>query len=211
MTLVEMLIAMAVLGILVPIFVTSLISVQTRVSRQTDRSLTNDQARLAVQELDREIRSGNLLYDPKDETPAYMSLRVYTQTNATTRTPGNRCVQWRIVGGQLQRRDWSITWRTDDIVSPWRVVADHLVNQNVSPVVPVFQLDPDPAKGYTCVANCSDSNQSNDRFAGRSLVVTLLVNQNPSAGADVRIQSTITGRNTQYGYPVSVCDDVPPL
>lgn len=210
MTLVEMLIAMAVLGIIVPIFLTSLISVQTRVGRQTDRSLTNDQARLAVEQLDREIRSGNLLYDPKDETPAYMSLRVYTQTNASTRTPGNRCVQWRIVGGQLQRRDWSITWRTDGVVSGWRVVADHLVNQTVSPAVPVFKLDPDPAKGYTCVANCSDPNPANRRYAGRSLVVTLLVNEDASSGQNVRLQSSITGRNTQYGYPVSVCDDIPP-
>jgi prepilin-type N-terminal cleavage/methylation domain-containing protein len=211
MTLLELMIAIALLGIVVPILVTTLVSVQTSVGREQDRSLTNDQARLAIEELDKEIRSGNLLYDPKDETPSYMSLRVYTQTNASTRTPGNRCVQWRIVNGELQRRDWSITWRTDGVVSPWRVVADHVVNQTVAPAVPAFQLDPDPSKGYSCVANCGDSAPGNDRYAGRALVVTLVVNQNAESGNDVRIQSTITGRNTQYGYPVSVCDDVPPV
>jgi type II secretory pathway component PulJ len=211
MTLLELMIAIALLGIVVPVLVTTLVSVQTGVGREQDRSLTNDQARLAIEQLDKEIRSGNLLYDPKDETPAYMSLRVYTQTNASTRTPGNRCVQWRIVNGELQRRDWSITWRTDGVVSPWRVVADHVVNATNTPAVPAFQLDADPSKGYTCAENCGDSDPGNDRHVGRSLVVTLVVNQNPESGSDVRLQSTITGRNTQYGYPVNVCHDVPPV
>jgi type II secretory pathway component PulJ len=211
MSLVEMMIAMALLGIVIPVFVTTLSSVQTRVGRQQDRSLTNDQARLAVEELDREIRSGNLLYDPRDESPAYMALRVYTQTNATTRSPGNRCVQWRIVNGQLQRRDWTTTWHSDGQVSGWRVVADHLVNQNVSPAVPLFQLDTDPAKGYTCVSNCTDPVLANRHYSGRSVVVTLVVNQNAEAGNDVRVQASITGRNTQYGYPTNVCTDVPPV
>lgn len=211
MTLVELMIAMALLGIIVPVMITTMASVQTRVGRQQDRSLTNDQVRLAVEELDREIRSGNLLYDPKDESPAYMALRIYTQTNATTRTPGNRCVQWRIVNGELQRRDWTTTWRTDAQVSQWRVVADHLVNQDVSPAVPAFQLDQDPAKGYTCVSNCSDPLPANRHYSGRTLIATLVVNQNPKAGENVRVQVSITGRNTQYGYPTNVCTDVPPV
>ncbi|MFN2589320.1 MAG: hypothetical protein ABR518_00925, partial [Actinomycetota bacterium] len=66
-------------------------------------------------------------------------------------------------------------------------------------------------KGYTCVANCSDSNVANRRYAGRAVVVTLVVNQNARAGQNVRVEATLTGRNTQYGYPVSVCDDVPPV
>jgi type II secretory pathway component PulJ len=211
MTLAELTVAMAILGVLIPVLVTILASVQTRVGRQQDRSLTNDQARLAVEELDREIRSGNLLYDPREETPSYMSLRIYTQTNATTRDPGNRCVQWRIVNGQLQRRDWTITWRTDAKVSAWRVVADHLVNGTVVPTVRAFQLDTDTSKGYTCVSNCSDPNLANRHYSGRSVVVTLVVNQNAASGKDVKVQASITGRNTEYGYPVNVCADVPPV
>ncbi len=210
MTLVEMAMVLVMLGLVVPIFVTTLGSVQTRVNRQQDRSLTNDDARLAIEELDREIRSGNLLYDPREESPAYMGLRIYTQTNATTRDPGNRCVQWRIVNGQLQRRDWTTTWRTDGKVSGWRVVAEHVVNTSLSPTVPVFKLDPDPEKGYTCVSNCSDPNVANRHYSGRSLIVTLVVNDDATSGSNVRVQASITGRNTQYGYPSNVCADVPP-
>ena len=67
-----------------------------------------------MQELDREIRSGNVLYDPANCPPppvdpsggptcdpaegitANMTLLIYTQTNANSRNPGNQCVQWRI-------------------------------------------------------------------------------------------------------------------
>lgn len=190
MSLAELMVGMLILGIIVPVLLTTLVSVQTRVGREQDRSLTNDQARLAVEELDREIRSGNLLYDPASETPPFMTLRIYTQTNATTRDPGNRCVQWRLQNGQLQRRDWSITWRTDGKVSSWRLVADHIVNQEVSPTVPAFVLD--------------------SNAAGRSVNVTLVVNQKASSGSNVRVETTVSGRNTQFGYPVNVCTDVPP-
>jgi type II secretory pathway pseudopilin PulG len=199
-TLVETLLAMSVMSIVIVAFSTVMTSVQTGVERQTGRSGSNDQARLAVEELDKEIRSGNLLYDPSLETGpvgsdivAGMSLRVYTQTNADTRDPGNRCVQWRITSNQqLQRRDWSINWRTDDIVSSWIIVAESVVNRTLSPPVSAFVLDPDPAKG------------------GRSMQVLIAVNENPSTGREVRIQQTLTGRNTQYGYPSQVCSDIPP-
>jgi type II secretory pathway pseudopilin PulG len=189
MSLAELLVGMLILGIIVPVMLTTLVSVQTRVGREEDRSATNDQARLAVEELDREIRSGNLLYDPANETPPFMTLRIYTQTNATTRDPGNRCVQWRLQNEQLERRDWTLTWRTDGKVSSWRVVADHIVNQTVSPTIPAFVLDPNAA--------------------GRSLNVTILVNQKASSGSNVKIQTTVSGRNTEFGYPVNVCTDVP--
>jgi len=206
MTLVELVVSMSILVVVLAIFLPMLASVQRAFNRQSDRSQSNDQARLAVEELDREIRSGNVLYDPgatgqpwsDDATNSVypnMSLLIYTQTNATTRNPGNRCVQWRIAGGQLMRRDWTTTWRTDDVVDPWRLIADHIVNQPNPPTPPgtkAFQLDPDPNKG------------------GRTIIVTLLVQQNAKSGSAVKIQESITGRNTEYGYPNNVCSDIPP-
>jgi type II secretory pathway pseudopilin PulG len=206
MTLVELVVSMSILVVVLAIFLPMLASVQRAFNRQSDRSQSNDQARLAVEELDREIRSGNVLYDPgqagqpwsDDPTNSVypnMSLLIYTQTNATTRNPGNRCVQWRIAGGQLMRRDWTTTWRTDDVVDPWRLIADHIVNQPTPPTPPAtkaFQLDPDPNKG------------------GRTIIVTLLVQQNAKSGQAVKIQESITGRNTEYGYPNNVCSDIPP-
>jgi len=202
MTLVELVVTTAILGVVLTAVMSLLFTVQTAFTRQSNRSETNDQIRLAVEQLDREIRSGNLLYDPSTENDAAngiypgMALRVYTQNNATTRAPGNRCVQWRILNGQLQTRSWSTEWRTDDIVEQWRIVATGIMNQTVSPQVAGFALDPDPSKG------------------GRTLIITILDNTNTSSnttlGNTVKIQESVTGRNTSYGFPSSVCSDIPP-
>jgi len=206
MTLLELMMVLLILGIVLVILGTVMSGVQRAVGRQSDRSQSNDQARLAVQELDKEIRSGNVLYDPSLAGKAWsddaansiypgMSLLVYTQTNAVTRNPGNRCVQWRINNGVLQRRDWSTQWQFDGKVSGFRNIADHIVNQPnppLPPTTPAFQLDPDPNKG------------------GRTIVVTILVNQNAKSGQTVRIQESVSGRNTEYGYPSNICATIPP-
>jgi type II secretory pathway pseudopilin PulG len=208
MTLVELVIALSLLSLVLAIFLPTVWAVQRGFNRQSDRSQSNDQGRLAIEELDREIRSGNVLYNPQS-CPNYpstcndpgngiypgMALMIYSQTNAPSRNPGFQCVQWRIVGGQLDRRAWSVDWRNDNNVSVWRIVADHIVNQPNPPnppVKPAFALDPDPAKG------------------NRTVVVTLMVNENPASGQTVQLQESITGRNTEYGYPNNVCTDIPP-
>ena len=201
MTLAELAIAMILVGIVISIFSGILFSVQRGFERESDRSLSNDQARLAVEELDREIRSGNVLYDPSLENDPTndilpgMSLRIYTQSNANTR-PGFRCVQWRITSDQeLQRRAWPTNWRDDpgNLVSGWRVVADHVVNRSDNPTVTAFALD-----------------NSDASYGNRLVSVTIVVNENPSAGQDVRIQSSVEGRDTTFGYPNSACADIPP-
>ncbi len=191
MTLLELMVTTSLLGIVSVMFLSIMTSVQSGVHKETDRSNDNDQARLAVQQLDREIRSGNVLYDPASEpapfTP-YYSLRVYTQANANIRTPGNRCVQWRILDGELLRRDWDGV-NPAATVSPWRVVADSLVNQDLG--VPAFVLDADPQKG------------------GRIVNVTIVTQTDADSGNPVRLSVSLTGRNTSYGYPVNVCGTIP--
>ena len=58
MTLVEMMMTLGILSVALVMLFTVIITVQNSVARQATRSQSNDQARLAVQELDREIRSG---------------------------------------------------------------------------------------------------------------------------------------------------------
>lgn len=128
-TLVETLVAISVFAIAIVIALSSLSSVQTSVTRADNRSQTNDQARLAVEQIDRQIRSGNLLYDPEDSG---FSLRVYTQANGT-----QRCVQWRILNGRLETRSWPETYPLSGTVSAWRTVADGIVNK---PSEPAFNL-----------------------------------------------------------------------
>jgi hypothetical protein len=211
MTLAELSVTMMILGIVVAIILSILFSVQKTFGRETDRSTNNDQARLGVEELDREIRSGNLLYDPQSANlqqnptgdPSGMQLVIYTQTNATTRNPGNRCVQWRITSGtganpdELLRRDWSST-DPAGTVTAWRIIADDVVNND-----PGKSGKPGPVPAFTL-------DHSQTSFGDRIITIDLLVNHNPQAGSTVEIQDSVTGRNTEFGYPNTVCNTVPP-
>ncbi len=196
MTLAELLVTMMLLGIVVSTILAVLFSVQSAVGKQSDRSLSNDQVRLAVEDIDRQVRSGNLLYSP---TNGGMNVIVYTQANGNAQNPISRCVQWKITSQQLQSRYWPTSWRDDPdvLVSPWRIVADHIVNQappaNPGTPVPAFALD---------------TSQSN--FGNRILKIVILANQNANSGSTVEIDDSITARDTQYGFPSSVCSDVPP-
>jgi type II secretory pathway pseudopilin PulG len=211
MTLAELAVTMMILGIVLAIIFGILFSVQRTLGREQDRSTNNDQARLAVEELDREIRSGNLLYDPQSAVltqnptgdPSGMQLVIYTQTNATTRNPGNRCVQWKVTNetsttpDQLQRRDWSSVDPLNS-VSSWRVIAEDVVNNDPTKSgrggpVPAFTLD-----------------HSQSSFGDRNIKVDILVNHNPASGKTVEIVDSVTGRNTEFGYPNTVCQTVPP-
>jgi prepilin-type N-terminal cleavage/methylation domain-containing protein len=198
MTLVEMMVTTSLLGIVSVMFLSIMASVQSGVERQLDRSNDNDQARLAVQQLDREIRSGNVLYDPANTlylpsgTTSGMGLTVYTQNNANIRNPGNRCVQWRIINQQMQRRDWA-TGNPTGSVTPWRLIAENVVNATVSggPIA-AFVLDTDLSKG------------------SRIVNVRIITQTDSDSGNPVRIDASIAGRNTSYGYPLSVCSTIPP-
>jgi prepilin-type N-terminal cleavage/methylation domain-containing protein len=221
-TLLELIVATAILGVVMVIFTAVLASVQTAVGRETDRSASNDQARLAVEQLDREVRSANVLYDPALEgtqpghttdclnwnTCPGMSLRVYTQSNAGQHNPGNRCVQWRITTAQqqnvndtawlpevLQRRDWAVNWRDDPgtLVDGWRTVASDIKNRTLSPTVVAFTRD-----------------ESNAKYGKRILKIVIMANDSAGAGQPVEVDASISGRDTEYGYPQTICDDIPP-
>ena len=190
LSLVEVLTSVAMLMVVLVIFLTVLHSINRGVIVQQERSVANDQARLAVERLDREVRSANILYDPAGETLANYSFRIYTQANATTRTPPTQCVQWQITAGrELQRRSWPPG--VPGSVSAWSVVAEEIVNRDLSPAVPAFVI-PDPA-------------------AARTVDVTFMVDIDPTDASQrtVRIETSLTGRNTSYGFPTDVCSPVP--
>lgn len=185
----ELVIATFAFGIVSVVFTTTVISVQNTVDRETTRSIANDQARVAIDELDRQIRSGNILYDPLLDDAAGLHLRIYTQSNGEP----FRCVEWRISGGALQHRE-RLPNNPDPVPWPgWSTVATSIVNGQVVPPVKAFQIDTSKDKG------------------SRTLDVTLLMNATPSnASTQVTLTDAITGRNTSYGYPTSVCDPFPP-
>src|SRR5438094_130868 len=113
MTMIELSISIGLLGIVIAALFATLNSAQTNLGREMSRSDSNDEVRLAAGSLDREVRSGNVLYDPAvenlssgDVAPG-MSLRIETQSNEPTRGDQAWCDQWRITStGQLQERRW---------------------------------------------------------------------------------------------------------
>lgn len=194
-TLVETVVTMMILAIAAAIFLNSLASVQTAVGREDNRSTNNDQVRLALEELDREVRSGDLLYDPAAENSTrcggytcapYYALRVYTQVNGATRTPSHQCVQWIIQNDQLMRRAWQSGASAS--FTGWRVVATGIVNRSVSPAVHAFSIDPNSGS--------------------RTIDVTFVVNGrlgDPNS-TSTTMQTSISIRNAFTGAP---CDPIP--
>lgn len=193
MTLTELMVSVAMMVIVATIFTTVLLSIQQAVVRQQARSEINDQARLAIEQMDREIRSGSVLYDPAAEAsetcagkscaPSY-SLRVYTQANAPTRTPPQQCVQWVIDGRQLFRRAWGAGDTTS--LSGWRMVADGVVNRDLVPAVPAFAMDPTPGSKVLNITL-----MLNSRFGAQGAPPSVLMN------------TSIAIRNTGTGDPCS--------
>ena len=89
---------------------------------------------------------------------------------------------------ELQRRDWPKDWTSADGIPQWAVVADHLMNR-VSPQTTAFTVD-------------SAQNP-------RTVTVSLLVNQSPASSKTVRVDTTVEGRNTVYGFPIALCSAIP--
>jgi prepilin-type N-terminal cleavage/methylation domain-containing protein len=193
MTLVELLVAMAILSIVLLVFTNTLAAMQRAVVDEDVRSRLNDDARLALQTIDRMVRSGNLLYDPDNESgndpyspseTGYM-FRVYTQTKLKA-DDNPRCALWLIDDQErLLYREWPTL--NPSAATDWRVVATSVVNRTEG--TPAFTLD----------------------AAGRTVTITFEVNPDlehrPTATQE--FSASLTGRNTAFGYPNNVCSILP--
>jgi len=200
-TLVEMMVVTALLGAILAICFGFLTSAQRTEAKQENRSQSNDLARQAAQQIDRQIRSGNVLYDPSAEVvggvnnagtnpdnsaiPAGWSLRVFTQANAS-----QKCVQWRVLNtGALQTRSWSQTWAQDGQVSGWTTVTTGIVNPSNQPP---FKLD------------------SVSSYGSRLVDIDLVAQASTGSGQNVEVQLSVTGRNTEYYSSNSgLCSSIP--
>ncbi len=160
-----------------------LITVQRQSRDISGREETVGNARLATEQMDRQIRSGNVLYDPAKEALP-LSMRVYTQANGD-----DRCIQWRVLGTQLQMRAWSPGWRTDGKVTSWGVTARGLQNTSATPP---FALE----GGSTA-------------YGSRLVDIDLRVKDPASSGNVLQIKTSLSGRNTLYGFDPGICSDVP--
>jgi prepilin-type N-terminal cleavage/methylation domain-containing protein len=195
-TLSELIVAMAIMSIVLLVFTTTFSSIQRAVSEEQVRSVNNDNVRLALENLDRLVRSGNVLNDPsltdtdcKSTGSAHQCLLAYTQANGTTAQPA-RCIQWRVQGTNLQTRYWlPVPASKAATVTNWRNVADGILNLQTSPVTETFTLDPDPLK------------------QDRSVEILFLVGTSTDGleGPVARVEASLTARNTSYGYLSDAC------
>lgn len=193
MTLVELVVAMGILSIVMLVLTTTLSSIQRAVVEEDVRIRLNDQARLAMQSIDRLVRSGNILYDPVDESgndpysasaTGYL-FRIYTQAEQAAGQDA-RCALWLVNDDQqLMYRTWPILAPED--ASDWTIVADGIVNRDLS--MPAFSLD----------------------SAGRTIAVEFHVNPDLARRPQATqvVEASLTGRNTSFGYPVQLCSELP--
>lgn len=203
MTLAELLVSMTIFGICMAMVFGAVIAV-LHVTRGAEAAADSAfQTRQALAIIDRQVRSGNVLFSPAEEAGHLPTtcldmgdkqgncMRIYTQSNGD-----ERCVQWAVVPDsaepgtyQLQMRAWRADWQTSGNIDPWGVSARGLVLDGAP-----FTLDVGGA-----------GNQYGER-----LLQVHLVAPNTENGRDVSIEASISGRNTTYGYTGSQCLPVPP-
>lgn len=201
-TLVEMLVSMIVFGIAIAMVYTALIKVQSYTTDVQGSADANSELRQAVAVIDRQVRSGNVLYSPANETTpstctpsgtdAGTCMRVYTQANGL-----ERCVQWQVIadsahpGTQLLRsRSWSPEWQSDGNFTAWKTEARGLVG---TPSTAPFTL-----QGAV------------NAYSSRYLVVRFEARDPRRGDHPAVITSSLSGRNTNYGYDGGMCNPAPP-
>jgi prepilin-type N-terminal cleavage/methylation domain-containing protein len=203
-SLIELLIVMTIFSLVLGIVFSAIITIQRYTSDVASTADAASEVRIALAEIDRQVRSGNVLYSPAGEQAQLAScasnsmdagscMRVYTQANGS-----DRCVQWQVLADPsrpgtslLRSRGWPSTWKTGESYSDWRTQARNLV-PTTSAAWP-FTL-----KG---AANATSS---------RFLAVQFLAIDKRRAGGSVAIASSLAGRNTSYGYDNGLCNPAPP-
>lgn len=205
LTLIELLISMIIFSVVIALSYAALINVQRQTSDTVARADATGNARLALQQIDRQVRSGNVLYSPSAEIipgatgaeqcqastdatrpNAGTCMRVYTQANGV-----EKCVQWQVqsVTQVLRVRSWSPAWVTDGQVSDWSTVARSVTNTSATPA---FAL------------------ASGTQYGSRLMDLSLLVKNPTARGNAIDVSSSLSGRNTAYGFDPGVCTPIPP-
>ncbi len=177
-TLIELMIVLFLMTVVFAMCLNSLVSLQRSVVTTDSRTQALDQVGLAVQQIDREVRSGNIFYAPTNNG---MTMLVYTQANGN-----QRCVQWQVNGTLLQSRSWSQTWQTDGspTVVPWSTIATGVTNASTTPTTPAFTVE---------------------GVAARILNIDITTDSANSQSGGSEVTDSVEGRNTVYGYSATAC------
>jgi len=201
-TLLETLVSMIVFSIAIAMVYTAIIKVQHYTTDVQGSADANAELRQAIAVIDKQVRSGNVLYSPANEvtpssctasgTDAGTCMRVYTQANGL-----QRCVQWQViadpghVGTQMVRsRSWSPNWQTDGVYTTWKTDARGLVAT--------------PSQAPFTLAGAVNA------YSSRFLVVRFEAKDPRRGNNPAVITTSLAGRNTNYGYDGGLCNPAPP-
>lgn len=178
-TLIELMFVLFLMTVVFALCLNSLVSLQQNVVTTDSRTQALDQVGLAVQQIDREVRSGNIFYAPTNNG---MTMLIYTQANGN-----QRCVQWQVNGNLLQSRSWTQTWQTDGspTVVPWSTIATGVTNATTSPQTPAFATP--------------------TAYGNRILNIDITTDNTTSRSGGSEVTDSVEGRNTVYGYSATSC------
>lgn len=150
----------------------AVVVVMRAVAGEEQRVLANDEAHVAMAQIERDVRSGNVIGAPGAFAGLEgMEFRVYTQTNGAPFS----CVHYRVNGDRLERRVRPAgTGNVESWPTAWQTVAGGILNTTEAPTVPAFARSADK----------------------QTLTVSLVLRTSDTS--KMRIATAITGRNTKY-------------
>lgn len=188
-TVIEVVVVSALLLVALTMFTSVLYTVQRATDRQMEIAQANDGARLAIQEIDRQLRSGYVAGEPLFAGAAD-AVVVYTEARMQSGTLPS-CVVWLVTGPvagvqSLWTRSWPASNNATAITFPgasWRLVTSGIVNGANPPTA----IDP-----FSLVETLSTSGQ----VISQELDIRLLLNPSTVRSTQVtEIISTIAARN----------------
>jgi prepilin-type N-terminal cleavage/methylation domain-containing protein len=203
LTLPELLVVMLVFGMVATLSVQATLMLSRGVQATASTANSIAQVRLALSSMERQVRSGNVLSSPANEvsispdcqaygTTAGSCIRLYTQASSV-----GLCVQWQVLADPaapglalMRTRTFAPTWQTGGAVEAWRTVARGLT-------VPSAAAPPFTLQGAATP------------FNARLLDVTLTAPDSAQNGRAVTLTSSLSGRNTTYGYDTALCSSAP--
>lgn len=180
-------VAIFLLVVVSAVFLPTLISGMNATGQITNVARSNDDARLALQRLDREMRAAEVICTPGPGDPDGDVLRFITRAyTANTTATGTRDITYRLSGTLLEKStDGGATWSPviDGVVNA-SVVDDDYNTKNTIPLgtigVPMFANDQDA--GYPSY--------------GKVITVRLWIDESPTdLISPILLTSELSGRN----------------
>jgi hypothetical protein len=204
---------MGIFAILMGFTFSILIGIMNQTRDSQARALALEDMRLGLSQIDRQVRSGNVILDPSLETTEnsgvdkFYSMRILTQEGGRP-----RCAQWRVIDhdgngfGSLEFRTWDPDYPLVDDVTGWGVVAHNIVDVGVHPTS-VSAITSDPATWPPFWVDKPVGSVTKSQFVR----ITLRLKAQGAKGTPASVTTVVTGRNTVFGYSTTSCSDVPPV